>query len=196
MTSKDPRIDAYIARSADFAKPILTLIRKRVHAACPGATETIKWGMPFFEHAGPLCFMASFKAHAAFGIWKLGRVGGAGKDESAMGQHGRLTTVADLPNEKAFAALVKKAAALNEQGIKAPVKPKQAKTEAEIPADLKTALGKNKKAKSGFAELTPAQRREYIEWITEAKREETRAKRIATTVEWASEGKSMNWKYQ
>jgi hypothetical protein len=196
MPSKDPRIDAYIAKSADFAKPILALVRKRVHAACPAVTETIKWGMPFFEYQGPLCFMASFKAHAAFGIWKAGRVAGAGKDESAMGQHGRLTKVADLPNEKAFATLVKQAAALNEQGIKAPPKPKREKPEAEAPADLKAALAKSKKAKSGFAGLTAAQRREYIEWILEAKREETRKKRIATTVEWTAEGKAMSWKYQ
>lgn len=198
MGKKDPRVDAYIAKSADFAKPILEHLRKTVHKACPEAAEDIKWGMPFFTRNGLLCNMAAFKGHVAFGFWNGGRVAEARGAGNAMGQFGRITSLKDLPGEKVLIALVKKAVKLDEQGVKSPTRSREAgpKKKLAVPADLKAALAKDKKAATGFAGLTPAQRNEYIEWILEAKREETRRKRISTTLEWAADGKPMNWKYK
>src|SRR5262245_28718851 len=103
MPKKDPRIDASIAQSGDFAKPILTHLRKLIHTACPDVTETIKWGMPFFEYKGQLCNMAAFKAHCSFGFWKgellFGRKPGGAEDEG-MGYFGKLTKLSDLPADK------------------------------------------------------------------------------------------------
>ena len=197
MATRDPRIDAYIAKSADFAKPILTYIRETVHAACPDVMETTKWSMPFFDYHGPLANMSAFKEHAAFGFWKGALVVGrsAGDDERAMGQFGRLTSVKDLPPKKELVALIKKAATLNEEGVKVEKK-KAPRPELPVPAELAAALAKNKKARANFEALPPSHKREYNEWIGEAKREETRAARVAQAIEWIAEGKSRNWKYQ
>ena len=203
MPATDPRVDAYIAKSADFAKPILTHLRKLVHKACPAATETVKWGMPFFEHAGGIiCNMASFKAHCAFGFWNAPLLKDPEgllhvKEKNAMGHLDKIASIKDLPADKVLVAYIKEAAQLNEQGMK---KPARAKTEpkaplAEPPA-LTAALKKNKKARANFDGFPPSHRREYIQWITEAKTEETRDKRVATTVEWLEEGKDRNWKYR
>jgi uncharacterized protein YdeI (YjbR/CyaY-like superfamily) len=197
VAKKDPRVDAYIAKSAEFAKPILSHLRKLVHAACPEAEETVKWGMPFFDYKGPLANMASFKAHCAFGFWKGKLILDKDIPESAMGQFGRLTSLADLPKDKALIGYIKAAARLNEEGVKSPTRGKAAKPKPklEVPAYFTATLKKDKKALAGFASLTPSQRNEYVEWVTEAKTEETRAKRLATSVEWISEGKIRNWKY-
>src|SRR6187402_3013263 len=97
--SHDPRIDAYIAKSAAFAQPILVRLRELVHAACPDVEESIKWGMPHFLHGGKLlCGMAAFKAHCAFGFWQGRAVLGEEADDAAMGQLGRITTLAQLPS--------------------------------------------------------------------------------------------------
>jgi uncharacterized protein YdeI (YjbR/CyaY-like superfamily) len=195
----DPRVDAYIKKSATFAQPILRRLRALVHRACPEATETIKWGFPHFEHAGAiLCSMAAFKAHGAFGFWHQGMEkiltadGVTGKD--AMGSIGRITTEADLPTDATVLRWVSAAARLNESG--APARPKRGPAKAvPTPADLAAALKKNAKAAKTFAAFAPSHRKEYIEWITEAKRDETRRKRLATTLAWLAEGKPRNWKY-
>src|SRR3954470_18608290 len=139
MPTRDPRIDAYIAKSADFAKPILTQIRETVHTACPEVEESLKWSMPFFSHHGPLMNMSAFKEHAAFGFWKgalvLGR--GLGEDERAMGQFGRITSVKDLPSKKELTALIKKAAKLNEEGVR--VEKKTPRPELPVPPELTAA---------------------------------------------------------
>jgi uncharacterized protein YdeI (YjbR/CyaY-like superfamily) len=199
MAKKDPRVDAYIAKSPDYAKPILIYIRKTVHSGCPDVIENIKWGMPSFERKGILCGMAAFKAHAVFGFWKGDLVTRTGKKDDAMWQFGCITSLKDLPKEKTLVALVKKAVALDEAGVKRSRPESKAaapKKKLVIPADLKAALAKNKKAQQGFEGFTEAQRREYAEWILEAKREETRAKRIATVVAQSGEGKTMGWKYK
>jgi uncharacterized protein YdeI (YjbR/CyaY-like superfamily) len=197
----DPRVDAYIAKSAEFARPVLEHLRKLVHKACPGATETVKWGMPFFEYSGLLCNMASFKQHCAFGFWNASKINDPEgvlqvKNKTSMGHLERITSLKDLPADKTIIALIKQAAKLNEQGIKKPAPKREPKPELAVPSALAAALKKNKKAKANFEKLPPSHRREYIEWITEAKTDTTRDKRIATTVDWVTEGKSRNWAYQ
>lgn len=195
MPSQDPRIDAYIAASAEFARPILEEIRKRVHAACPQVEETIKWGMPNFVHAGGiLCGMAAFKQHASFGYWKHALVMGEA-ERDGMGSYGRLASMRDLPPRTRMQADLKKAMRLNEDGVKPERRKPASKPVPEIPGDLAAALDKDKAAKATFDGFPPSCKREYIEWIVEAKREETRAKRLAQAVEWMAEGKRRNWKY-
>ena len=199
MGKKDKRVDEYISKSADFAKPILTHLRDLVHDACPAIEETIKWGFPHFDYKGMLCSMASFKQHCAFGFWKTALMKDAkemiGKNEYAMGHLGKITSLKDLPPDKKIKAWVKEAVKLNDDKVKLPEKKTVTKKEIEIPDAFQKALNKNKSAATTFKNLSPSHRYEYLEWITEAKTEETRDKRIATTIEWLTEGKSRNWKY-
>jgi uncharacterized protein YdeI (YjbR/CyaY-like superfamily) len=198
MGKRDPRVTAYIKDSAPFARPILKHLRELVHAACPEAHETMKWSFPHFEYHGVLCSMASFQKHCAFGFWKGSLIlDGRGRPAEAMGQFGRITKIADLPSKKALTGYVKKAMALNERGVKSPTrsKPRATAKAVKVPADLAAALAKNRRARAVFEKFPPGHRREYVEWITEAKREETRARRLATAIEWLAEGKSRNWKY-
>lgn len=202
MPNKDPRIDAYIAKAPDFARPILEHLRRLVHKGCPDVQETVKWGMPFFEYNGaPLCNMASFKQHCSFGFWKASLLKDPEgilqlADKHAMGHFERLTSRKDLPADKILVAYIKEAAALNGAGVKVP-KPKKAPAAAlPVPAELTAALKKNKKAQTAFDAFPPSHRKEYIEWITEARTAVTKEKRVATAIEWLTEGKSRNWKYQ
>src|SRR5205807_7790002 len=199
MATKDPRIDAYIAKSADFAKPILKHLRKIVHTGCPQVEETMKWSMPHFDYKGMMCGMAAFKEHCAFGFWKADLILDRDKpaEKSGMGSFGCIKSLADLPSEKTLIGYVKKAAALNAAGIKAPgrTQPKKRKP-LPMPDDFTAALKKNAKARKTFENFSPSHRREYIEWITEAKREETRKERMATSLKWLADGKTRNWKYQ
>lgn len=196
--AQDPRIDAYIERAAPFAQPILRQLREAVHAACPQVEESVKWSMPCFSHAGGiLCSMAAFKQHVSFGYWKHALVMGEGVERDGMGSYGKMASTRDIPPKKRLLADIRKAMKLNEDGVKAPVPHKTAaKPVAEVPAELAAALKKSKPAKATFDAFPPSCRREYIEWITEAKREETRAKRLAQTIEWLAEGKRRNWKYE
>lgn len=195
----DPRVDAYIARKADFARPILEQIRAAVHAACPEAEESIKWSAPAFMYKGQILgIMAAFKAHAAFNLWRGTQVTGktdAGAE--AMGQFGRLTSPADLPDAAAMRDLLHKAMALTDAGVKPPSAKKHVpKPPAAIPDDLAASLAGNPAAARTFESFGPGARREYVDWVVEAKRDETRAKRIAQAVEWMAEGKKRNWKYE
>lgn len=198
MATKDPRIDAYIAKSAVFAKPILKYLRKVVHVGCPNVEETMKWSMPHFDYKGVMCGMAAFKQHCVFGFWKESLIFDATKaaEKTAMGSFGCIRSLADLPSEKTLIHYVKKAAALNEAGIKAPGRTKPKKREPiEVPDYFAAALKKNARARKTFEDFSPSHRREYLEWITEAKREETRNQRLATSIEWLAEGKARHWKY-
>ena len=196
--SRDPRIDAYIARQADFARPILEHLRAAVHSACPEAEETMKWSMPHFLYKGQmLAGMAAFKAHATFGFWRGKEVlGETGAEREAMGQFGRLTSVADLPPDDVLAALVRQAVAVTDSGPRQSRPKAPPKRELETPRDLQTALDSNPAARAAFEGFPPGGRREYVEWVVEAKRPETRDKRIAQAVEWMAEGKRRHWKYQ
>jgi uncharacterized protein YdeI (YjbR/CyaY-like superfamily) len=198
MGTKDPRVDAYIEKAADFAKPILNHLRQLVHTGCPNVEETIKWGVPHFMYKGMLCSLAAFKQHCAFGFWKgkLLTSLNDGKPEDAWGQFGRLTSLADLPPEKTIIKQVKEAARLNNAGVKAPQQRKKEKAPLKVPKYFTAALKKNAKARATFENLSPSHKREYIEWITEAKTEATQQKRLATTLQWLTEGKSRNWKYE
>jgi uncharacterized protein YdeI (YjbR/CyaY-like superfamily) len=196
MGTSDPRIDSYIAKQRDFAKPILDYIREVVHEGCPDCEETLKWSMPTFLHHGILCGMAGFKEYAVMMFWKGTLiVGTGGKSLEAMGSLGRITRIEDLPPRKELLGYIKKAMELNEKGVKAPKKHSAPKKTIPMPADLKTALAKNKKAKSTYEEFSPSAKREYLEWIIDAKAEDTRKRRLQQAVEWMAEGKTRNWKY-
>ncbi|HNV82683.1 MAG TPA: YdeI/OmpD-associated family protein [Arenimonas sp.] len=199
MGKRDPRIDAYIEKSADFARPILEHLRVVVHEACPDVEETMKWSFPHFMHHGILCSMASFKQHCAFGFWKARQMAGlGGNPETAMGDFGRIATLKDLPGKTELKRLIKQAMALNTNPppVLAKPKPKRvAKPELVAPDAFLEALAKNKKAKASFDAFSPSHRREYVEWILEAKREETVSKRIEESVRMLSEGKPRHWKY-
>lgn len=194
----DPRIDAYISKAAPFAQPILAHLRDQVHAACPDVDETVKWRMPFFTYKGKLlCNMAAFNAHCTFGFWNGALVLGPRDNNSAdaMGQFGRITTLNDLPAPRTFKGYLKTAVRLIDEGVTRPLPVKHKKPPLRMPADLKQALGASARASATFAALLPSHKREYLEWILEAKRAPTRARRIATTVQWLEEGKPHNWKY-
>lgn len=198
MASHDPRVDAYIAGAAEFARPILDHLRSRVHAACSEVEEGIKWGMPFFSYkTAPMCMMAAFKQHCSFGFWLSKEVTG-GSDGDGMGQFGKLATLEDLPTERQLAAYLKKAMALNEAGVKK-ARPKAAAKPAPAPPDdLSTLLAKRQHAaaRKTWEGFPPGAQREYIEWLAEAKTAATRQKRLATTLEWLAEGKRRHWKYE
>lgn len=198
MTSHDPRIDAYIAKSAEFARPILEHLRECVHAACPEVEEGIKWSMPFFSYkAAPMCMMAAFKQHCSFGFWLSKEVTG-GSDEDGMGQFGKLATLKDLPPDKQLATYLKKAMALNEAGVKKSRPKAAAKPAPALPDELAAALARKQHAaaRKTWEGFGPGAQREYVDWITEAKTEATRQKRLATTLEWLAEGRKRNWKYE
>jgi uncharacterized protein YdeI (YjbR/CyaY-like superfamily) len=193
----DPRIDAYIAKQADFARPILEHVRAVVHEACPDVEETLKWSMPTFVYGGGiLCGMAAFKQHASFGYWKHALVVGEGEPRDGMGSYGKLTSLKELPPKKTLIAHIRKAMQLNLEKTPPARKKAAPKPPPDVPADLAAALKKNAKARKGYEAFPPGAQREYVEWITEAKREETRASRLAQAVEWMAEGKRRNWKYE
>lgn len=199
MGTRDPRIDAYIAKSADFAQPILTRVREVVHAACPDVVETMEWSSPHFDYKGMLVAMAAFKAHCAVGFWKGKLIDGldAFRDtgDERAGHLGKITSIKDLPSKKALTGFIKQAMRLNDEGISVEKPKKAVKPESAVPPELAAALAAHAKANAVFEGFPPGHRREYVEWIAEAKREETRAKRVAQAVEWIGEGKARNWKY-
>jgi uncharacterized protein YdeI (YjbR/CyaY-like superfamily) len=203
----NPKVDAYIAKAQPFARPILKHLRGLVHEACPGVEETVKWSRPFFEYRGAILGnMSAFKQHCAFGFWgvEIGAVLREAKAarDGAMGTMGRITRVEDLPAEKDLLGWIRQAAEFIESGqYTSPIAARQrvvkpAKPPVKAPADFAAALKKSKKAAAVFAAFSPSCKREYVDWIVDAKREETRAKRIATAVEWIGEGKQRQWKYQ
>ena len=196
MTTTDPRVDAYIARANDFAKPILERTREMVHEACPDVVETIKWSAPFFDYKGQMmCAMAAFKEHCSLIFWKASLIEGVPPNgDKSRGSFGRITSVKELPSKKQFTGFIKAAMALNDAGITVK-RPKTKRAEAKVPKELAAALKKNKKATTVFENFPPGQRREYCDWISEAKREETKVKRVAQAIEWIAEGKTRNWKY-
>jgi uncharacterized protein YdeI (YjbR/CyaY-like superfamily) len=207
MAKRDPRVDAYIKNAEDFAKPILAHIRELVHKACPDVEEIIKWSAPHFDYKdGPMCHMASFKKHCAFGFWKAALMKDAAilmetaKSEVAMGHLGKITSLKDLPPDRILLGYMKEAMKLNDAGIKLPSKSKPASAEKkdalETPDYLVQSFKKHKEAKKVFDAFSYSNKKEYIEWLVEAKTEATRNKRLETALEWMAEGKIRHWKYQ
>ena len=200
--ARDSRIDQYIESAEPFARPILTHLRDLVHQACPDVTETIKWRMPFFDYKGALCSMASFKAHASFGLWKgqlipevVDHFGDKASD--AMGTFGRITSLADLPADAKIVGWIREATDLNVRGEKLPQRTKAGhKGEVDTPDDLLAALEGNESARLTYEGFPPSKRREYVEWLTDAKTDATRQRRLAQAIEWMAEGKSRMWKYE
>ncbi|MTI72130.1 MAG: hypothetical protein FH747_00530 [Stenotrophomonas sp.] len=193
MPTPDPRVDAYIARAAAFAQPILREIRQRVHAACPGVEEAIRWGMPAFLHRGRLlCGMAAFKAHAALNLWA--RDAGDSGAGGGMGQYGRLRSVADLPARRGFAAQLRQAMQRIEGG--APVLKRAPRPPLPMLPAFAQALAAAPQARATFDGLAPGARRDYLEWIGQARRETTRQQRIAQAIEWLAQGKRRHWKHE
>lgn len=199
---KDPRIDKYISASAPFAQSILNHLRTLVYQACPEVEETMKWSFPHFDYRGPFVSMAAFKAHCAFPFWKAKLMPDPHtlfreRDEKAIGHFGKILFLEDLPPDKIILEYLKEAIKLNEAGVKLPSrKPtEKEKMELSVPPELKEALSLNPKALETFENFSYSNKKEYIEWITEAKTETTRLKRLKTSVEWMAEGKARNWKY-
>jgi len=201
MGKRDKRIDAYILRSADFAIPILNHLRELVHAACPDVEETVKWSFPHFDYKGEmLCSMAGFKQHCVFGFWKASlmkdkKLMENAKGETAMGHMGRITCLEDLPADTSMIRYIKEAMKLNDQGIKVERKKPVAARAIEVPDYFTKELKKNKAALKTFEAFSPSNKKEYVIWITEAKTEDTRTRRIDQAVEWMADGKPRNWKY-
>ncbi|MGH6787620.1 MAG: YdeI/OmpD-associated family protein [Novosphingobium sp.] len=193
MAKTEPRIDAYIAKVAPFAQPILTHLRKVVHQTLPEAEEAIKWSMPHFTYKGKiLAGMAAFKAHATFGI------AGDGRQGEAMGQYGKLTALTDLPSDAVLAEkiLEGKARIDTEGSAMKPREKRTPKAEIPMPDDFAAALAAMQGVRERFEGMAPSCRREYLEWIVEAKRPETRAKRIEKAAGQIAEGKKLHWKYE
>jgi uncharacterized protein YdeI (YjbR/CyaY-like superfamily) len=200
VATKHSTIDSYINSAAEFAKPILTHLRQLVHKACPEVQETIKWGFPHFDYKGILCSMAAFKNHCAFGFWKSSIMNDKAKvmsvnDRGAMGNFERITSLSDLPSDKILLSYIREAMSLNEGDVKMVRKKKAPAKDVAIPSDLVKALKTDSKARGTFENFSHSHKREYVEWIEEAKTDITRQKRIVTAIEWMADGKSKNWKY-
>ena len=199
MGKRIPQFDAYIAKARPFARPILETLRERVHELAPGVEEAMKWSAPSFMYGGKiLANMAAFNEHASFGFWQHAMVMGADVERDGMGSFGKMTVPADVPSKKTLAPLVKRAMQLIDEGVKTPGvrKTTEPKPQAEPTPEFAAALKKNAAARKTLAGFSPSAQREYIDWIAEAKREETRDKRIAQALEWLAEGKQRHWKYQ
>jgi uncharacterized protein YdeI (YjbR/CyaY-like superfamily) len=198
MGKKNKAIDAYIAKSPAFAKPILIHFRALIHKTCPDVEETIKWSMPFYDYKNnPICMSAAFKEHCAIRFWKTSLIKGIKKEDAeGMSSFGRITSLKDMPSDKKLIGYIKEAMLLNEKGIKiAKTKPGKAK-ELPTPSYFKKAFAANKKASQEFEKFSPSKKKDYITWLIEAKTEETRAKRMETALEWIAEGKGRNWRYE
>ncbi len=205
MATHDPRVDAYIAKSAEFAQPILNHLRELIHATCPDVEETWKWSFPHFDYKGStLCSMAAFKQHCAFGFWKASMMQDTDgvleiKDRAAMGHLGRITSLKDLPKDSILKKYIKAAMKLNDEGVKMPARNKASDAEKKAlttPPDFAALLKKNKAAAAVFKDFSYSNKKDYIEWFEEAKTEATRTKRMDQAIEWIAEGKSRHWKYK
>lgn len=201
MTEGNKKVDNYIMLSADFAKPILWKITELVHKACPEVQEELKWNFPCFMYKGSiLCNMAAFKQHCSFGFWLESKMKdphkilNRGKKREGMGQLGKITSVKDLPADKILISYIKEAMQLVDKGEKL-VKATPVKKDLKVPAYFIKALNSNKSALNTFENFSYSKKKEYVEWVTDAKTEATRQKRLDTAIDWMAEGKERNWKY-
>lgn len=196
MSTKDPRVDRYIENAAEFARPVLLHLRELIHDAAPEVEETLKWGIPHFMHNGIVCSMAAFRQHCAFTFWHGQAVlAEDSRREGAMGQFGRITGIEDLPPREILMDHVRRAVEYNASAPPGTTRTAGKRSEPEIPDAFRLALESDSAARAAFDQFSPSQRREYVEWIADAKRDATRERRIRTALEWISEGKPRNWKY-
>lgn len=200
MGARNKSVDTYIASSRDFAHPILRHIRALVHKACPDVEEAMKWGFPHFNYKGMMCNIAAFKGHCALGFWEAPLLPDPhhlfAKKRDGMGHFGRITSLKDLPADRVLLAYIRSAAQLNEEGVKLPPKQKKTvETALKVPAYLRRALQSRPEALTTFRAFSPSNKREYIEWLEEARTEATRQTRLETALGWMAEGKPRNWKY-
>ncbi|HRX86604.1 MAG TPA: YdeI/OmpD-associated family protein [Phycisphaerae bacterium] len=210
MSQHNPKVDAYIAKAPEYAQPILTRIRTLFHRACPEITEEMKWNAPHFTHHGLVAGMVAFKQHIRFGFWKGKLLAASDPAFAEMGDSdmsaGKFSKVAELPSDRKLTAMIKAAVKFNaeaaaskstpaKKSAKAAAKKKKVARTVTVPPDLRAALSKNKKAQATFDAFSYSHKKEYVEWINEAKRDETRQRRLAQAITWLSEGKSRNWKY-
>ena len=197
MKNTDPRVDTYIKNAQPFARPVLIHIRELMHIGCPDLIETIKWGMPHFEYHGVIASMGAFKTHAVFGFWKQDLIPGMNqyvKEKEAMGSWGRITSLDGIPPDTDIIEFVKVAARLNVEGIKSPRRtPKP--VVLNMPQDFMKEIRAHKKALETYENFSPSNKRDYADWINEAKSDETRMKRMETAIQWMEEGKPRMWKY-
>ncbi len=196
MGTRHPGVDAYIAGAPDYAKPILEHVRAVAHEAIPAVDEAIKWGAPHFMRDGMVCAIAAFKSYCGIRFWKEALLQADDASKQAIERYGRIASIEDIANDRGLAQMMKAAARLNADGVKLPSRPKKAHPPLEVPAALRLALDADRTAAATFDGFSPSHQREYVQWITEAKTEQTRDKRIATAIEWMAEGKSRNWKYE
>ncbi len=198
MSERDPRIDAYIATAAAFARPILTLLREQVHRACPDVQESIKWAMPSFLYGGRLlAYMAAFKQHASFGFWQHAEILGTDAPRDGMGSFGRLRALTDLPPRRQVQAWIRRGVQLIETDAKRRVpRPKPSAPTGVVPDDLAAALRAQPAAQATFEAFPPSCRREYVQWVMQARRPETRTRRIAQAVAWMAQGRRRDWQYR
>jgi hypothetical protein len=196
MVTPDPRVDAYIAKAPEYARPILTELRARVHRALPAVVETMKWSTPSFEAGGLIGGLAAFKRYCTFGFWKETLLRAEPALAATVERAGRMTALADLPPKAAFARALKRAAALNAAGVKVPRAAPKPRRAVPMHAAFARALAASKKAAACFARFPPSAKREYLEWIAGARQDDTRARRIEQAVAWIAAGKRRNWKYE
>jgi len=199
METYDPRQDEYIAKAADFAQPILIHLRQLIHDTVPEIQETMKWSMPFFDLKGPVCQMAAFKQHCTFGLWKgalLPDPDNLLEKSNSMGHFRRITSLADLPADEILMQYIREAVELNKQGIKVVKLKSTIKPPLVVPDYFATLLKENPQAETQFNAFSNSHKKEYVEWITDAKTEGTRQKRMLTAIEWMSQGRSRHWKHQ
>lgn len=195
--SREPRIDAYIAKAQPFARPILEKVRERVHAVVPDIEEAVKWSMPAYTLDGKIVVITpAFKGHAALNFWRGQELRGDQANPDAMGQFGKLRAVGDLPPDGELDRLIREAAELAKSAPAARKPKHEPKPPPEMHPDFAAALERAPKAKATLKSFPPSAQRDYFEWIAEAKQDATRQKRIATAIEWLSEGKRRHWKYQ
>jgi len=200
MARLDRRVDAKFSQAPDFAQPIIQLLRKAIHQACPEVQETLKWGMPAFEYQGLLAIVGIFKSHCSLVLWKHQLLAEKFPElaeiaNPSTGKFGRLTKRSDLPSQAKLNQYLKFAVALNAEGVRVPKRRKATRPVPTLPPEFKAALRRHKVAAQTFEKLSPSCQRDYVNWIADPKREETRAKRIATSIEWLAAGKKRNWKY-
>jgi len=191
--NQNPKIDEYISNSAEFAQPLLVKLRDLIHQANPDIEESIKWGMPCFDYKGIVCHMAGFKNHCSFGFMKHKLI--RGLEDNGMNSFGKLKLLTDLPKDELIITYIKETVLLNEQGVKAP-KVSKSKMELVVPNYIIELLRLHPKAEEVFNDFSYSHKKEYVEWIVSAKREATRENRMNQMLEWLSEGKHKNWKYE